>query len=51
VRTRRRRLWPALLCVVALLVCTDSAFAHATLSPPTVLARTSQVFTLAVPTE
>jgi uncharacterized protein YcnI len=41
----------ALLIVAAVLVFTDSAFAHATLSPPTVLARTSQLFTLAVPTE
>ena len=43
--------WLALLPVAAALVFTDSAFAHATLSPPTVLAQTSQVFTLAVPTE
>jgi uncharacterized protein YcnI len=43
--------WLALLPVAAALAFTDSAFAHATLSPPTVLARTSQVFTLAVPTE
>jgi uncharacterized protein YcnI len=43
--------WLALLPVAAALVFTDSAFAHATLSPPTVLARTSQAFTLAVPTE
>jgi uncharacterized protein YcnI len=41
----------ALLPVAAALVFTDSAFAHANLSPPTVLAQTSQVFTLAVPTE
>jgi uncharacterized protein YcnI len=51
VSTHRHRLWPALLAVAALLVFSDSAFAHATLSPPSVLARTSQVFTLAVPTE
>ena len=43
--------WLALLPIAAALVFTDSAFAHATLSPPTVLAQTSQVFTLAVPTE
>jgi uncharacterized protein YcnI len=43
--------WLALLPVAAALVFTDSAFAHANLSPPTVLAQTSQVFTLAVPTE
>jgi uncharacterized protein YcnI len=51
VSPRRRRPWLALLSVAAALVSTDSAFAHATLSPATVLAQRSQVFTLAVPTE
>jgi uncharacterized protein YcnI len=41
----------ALLPIIAALALADSASAHATLTPPTVLARTSQVFTLAVPTE
>jgi uncharacterized protein YcnI len=44
-----RRLIAATL--VALYALPASASAHATLSPPTVLARTSEVFTLAVPTE
>jgi uncharacterized protein YcnI len=41
----------ALLPIIAALALADDASAHATLTPPTVLARTSQVFTLAVPTE
>ena len=45
------RRWPALLPIIAALAFADAASAHATLTPPTVLARTSQVFTLAVPTE
>ena len=50
-RPLARGRWLALLPVVAALAFTDSASAHAILSPSTVLARTSQVFTLAVPTE
>ena len=50
-RPLARGRWLALLPVAALLAFTDSAFAHANLSPPTVLAQTSQIFTLAVPTE
>ncbi|HEY6888678.1 MAG TPA: DUF1775 domain-containing protein [Solirubrobacter sp.] len=50
-RPLARGRWLALLPVVAALAFTDSASAHAIISPPTVLARTSQVFTLAVPTE
>jgi uncharacterized protein YcnI len=44
----RRLVLATLVAVVAL---PASASAHATLSPSTVLARTTQVFTLAVPTE
>src|SRR5262249_15184071 len=40
-----------LATIVATLALTASASAHATLSPPQVLANTSQLFTLAVPTE
>jgi uncharacterized protein YcnI len=43
--------WLALLPVAAALAFTDSAFAHADLSPPTVVAKASQMFTLAVPNE
>jgi uncharacterized protein YcnI len=43
--------WLALLPVAAVLAYTDTASAHANLSPPTVTAKTSQLFTLAVPTE
>jgi uncharacterized protein YcnI len=50
-RPLARGRWLALLPVVAALAFTDSASAHAILSPSTVLARSSQVFTLAVPTE
>jgi uncharacterized protein YcnI len=39
------------LAVVAALVFTASASAHANLSPPLVLAGTTQLFTLSVPTE
>ncbi|HWK26071.1 MAG TPA: DUF1775 domain-containing protein [Solirubrobacter sp.] len=46
-----RPLRAALVTLAAALAFTDSAAAHATLSPPTVQARTTQVFTLAVPTE
>lgn len=41
----------ALLSVAATLAFTDAASAHASLSPPLVTAGTSQLFTLAVPTE
>jgi uncharacterized protein YcnI len=43
--------WLALLPVAAVLAYTDTASAHANLSPPTVTAKASQLFTLAVPTE
>ena len=43
--------WLALLPVAAALAFADSASAHATLSPPTVVAKTAQTFTLAVPNE
>jgi uncharacterized protein YcnI len=51
IRPLARGRWLALLPVVAALAFTDSASAHAILSPSTALARSSQVFTLAVPTE
>jgi uncharacterized protein YcnI len=50
-RPLARGCWLALLPVAAALAFTDSASAHAILSPSTVLAHSSQVFTLAVPTE
>jgi uncharacterized protein YcnI len=50
-RPLARGRWLALLPVVAALAFTDSASAHAIVSPSTVLAHSSQVFTLAVPTE
>jgi uncharacterized protein YcnI len=49
---RPRRRWLVLaLASVAALVATSSAWAHAEMSPPVALAKTLQVFTLAVPTE
>jgi uncharacterized protein YcnI len=42
---------PLFLAAVAALVVTASASAHAHVSPPVVLAKQSQLFTLAVPTE
>jgi uncharacterized protein YcnI len=50
-RPLARRRWLALLPAAVLLTHTPNASAHANMSPPLVLAKTSQVFTLAVPTE
>jgi uncharacterized protein YcnI len=47
----KTRLAVLLLAAVGGLVLAGSAFAHAHVSPPVVVAKESQVFTLAVPTE
>ncbi len=47
---RHRIALGALVALVAL-IATANAFAHARVSPPVVIAKESQVFTLAVPTE
>jgi uncharacterized protein YcnI len=48
---RMRRLCVLLVTTWAALVLADAASAHAQMSPPLVLAKEGQVFTLAVPTE
>lgn len=51
-RPRAGRRWLVLVpAIVAALVVCSSASAHAVVSPPVALAKTLQVFTLAVPTE
>jgi uncharacterized protein YcnI len=50
-RLHAGRWWLALLPIAAALSFAEDASAHANLSPPVVTAKTSQMFTLAVPTE
>jgi uncharacterized protein YcnI len=50
-RTTARRLAAAALVVGAALTAAGSAWAHAEISPAVTLAKTAQLFTLAVPTE
>jgi uncharacterized protein YcnI len=49
--TTRSRSTALTLTALSALVATGAAFAHAHVSPPVVLAKAGQVFTLAVPTE
>ena len=50
-RTRRRLVAVGLIAAAAALVVAATASAHARVSPPVVLSKTGQVFSLAVPTE
>ena len=50
-RTRRRLVVAGLAAAAASLVVVAAASAHARVSPPVVLSKTGQIFTLAVPTE
>ena len=50
-RTRRRLVAVGLTAAAAALVIAATASAHAKVSPPVVLSKTGQVFSLAVPTE